>query len=292
MKRKLAVAMAAALVLTTALAGCGNKAEDSKSEGTKTEDTKTEESAKDDEKTDGVSAEKSEGDSFTVGFDASFPPYGYKDDDGEYVGFDLDLAQEVCDRNGWELKKQPIDWDAKDMELSSGTIDSIWNGFTMNVREDDYTWSEPYVDNSQVVVVAEDSGIKTLEDLAGKIVEVQADSSALAALEGDQKELAGTFSQLTQVPDYNTAFMDLEAGAAEAVAMDVGVAKYQIESRGGGYITLDETISTEQYAVGFKKGNEKLRDQVQKTLNEMSEDGTFMTIAKKWGVEDAVCLGK
>lgn len=292
MKRKLAVAMAAALVLTTALAGCGNKAEDSKSEGTKTEDTKTEDSAKDDEKTDGVSAEKSEGDSFTVGFDASFPPYGYKDDDGEYVGFDLDLAQEVCDRNGWELKKQPIDWDAKDMELSSGTIDCIWNGFTMNGREDDYTWSEPYVDNSQVVVVAEDSGIKSLEDLAGKIVEVQADSSALAALEGDQKELAGTFNQLTQVPDYNTAFMDLEAGAAEAVAMDVGVAKYQIESRGGGYITLDETISSEQYAVGFKKGNEKLRDQVQKTLNEMSEDGTFMTIAKKWGVEDAVCLGK
>ena len=292
MKRKLAVAMAAALVLTTALAGCGNKTEDTKSEGTKTEDTKTEDSAKGDEKTDAVSAEKSEGDSFTVGFDASFPPYGYKDDDGEYVGFDLDLAQEVCDRNGWELKKQPIDWDAKDMELSSGTIDCIWNGFTMNGREDDYTWSEPYVDNSQVVVVAEDSGIKTLEDLAGKIVEVQADSSALAALEGDQKELAGTFSKLTQVPDYNTAFMDLEAGAAEAVAMDVGVAKYQIESRGGGYITLDETISSEQYAVGFKKGNEKLRDQVQKTLDEMSEDGTFMTIAKKWGVEDAVCLGK
>ena len=292
MKRKLAVAMAAALVLTTALAGCGNKTEDTKSEGTKTEDTKTEDSAKGDDKTDAVSAEKSEGDCFSVGFDASFPPYGYKDDDGEYVGFDLDLAQEVCDRNGWELKKQPIDWDAKDMELSSGTIDCIWNGFTMNGREDDYTWSEPYVDNSQVVVVAEDSGIKSLEDLAGKIVEVQADSSALAALEGDQKELAGTFNQLTQVPDYNTAFMDLEAGAAEAVAMDVGVAKYQIESRGGGYITLDETISSEQYAVGFKKGNEKLRDQVQKTLDEMSEDGTFMTIAKKWGVEDAVCLGK
>ena len=202
------------------------------------------------------------------------------------------FALDGCYRNGWELKKQPIDWDAKDMELSSGTIDCIWNGFTMNGREDDYTWSEPYVDNSQVVVVAEDSGIKSLEDLAGKIVEVQADSSALAALEGDQKELAGTFNQLTQVPDYNTAFMDLEAGAAEAVAMDVGVAKYQIESRGGGYITLDETISSEQYAVGFKKGNEKLRDQVQKTLDEMSEDGTFMTIAKKWGVEDAVCLGK
>lgn len=274
--------MAAALVLTTALAGCGSKAEDKKSD----------DSAKDNKKTEAVSEEKSDGDSFTVGFDASFPPYGYKDEEGEYVGFDLDLAQEVCDRNGWELKKQPIDWDAKDMELSSGTIDCIWNGFTMNGREDDYTWSDPYVDNSQVVVVAEDSGIKSLEDLAGKLVEVQADSSALAALQEDQKELADTFGQLTQVPDYNTAFMDLEAGAAEAVAMDVGVAKYQIESRGGGYITLDETISSEQYAIGFKKGNEKLRDQVQKTLDEMAEDGTFMTIAEKWGVEDAVCLGK
>ena len=239
MKRKIALAMAAALVLTTALAGCGSKAED----------TKSDDSAKDNKKTEAVSEEKSEGDSFTVGFDASFPPYGYKDEEGEYVGFDLDLAQEVCDRNGWELKKQPIDWDAKDMELSSGTIDCIWNGFTMNGREDDYTWSDPYVDNSQVVVVAEDSGIKSLEDLAGKLVEVQADSSALTALQEDQKELADTFGQLTQVPDYNTAFMDLEAGAAEAVAMDVGVAKYQIESRGGGYITLDETISSEQYGI-------------------------------------------
>ena len=282
MKRKIALAMAAALVLTTALAGCGSKAED----------TKSDDSAKDNKKTEAVSEEKSEGDSFTVGFDASFPPYGYKDEEGEYVGFDLDLAQEVCDRNGWELKKQHIEWDAKDMELSSGTIDCIWNGFTMNGREDDYTWSDPYVDNSQVVVVAEDSGIKSLEDLAGKLVEVQADSSALTALQEDQKELADTFGQLTQVPDYNTAFMDLEAGAAEAVAMDVGVAKYQIESRGGGYITLDETISSEQYGIGFKKGNEKLRDQVQKTLDEMAKDGTFMTIAEKWGVEDAVCLGK
>lgn len=284
MKRKLAFALAATLMLTTALSGCGGKEADSKDSGNsdKKETTKTE----------AANAEKAEGDKFVLGFDANFPPYGYKDDNGEYVGFDLDLAQEVCDRNGWELVKQPIDWDAKDMELNSGTIDCIWNGFTMDGREDDYTWSDPYVDNSQVVVVAENAGIKSLDDLAGKIVEVQADSSALAALEGDQKELADTFGQLTQVPDYNTAFMDLEAGAAEAVAMDVGVSKYQIESRGGGYVALEEPISSEQYAIGFKKGNEKLRDQVQKSLNEMAEDGTFMKIAEKWGVEDSVCLGK
>ena len=98
----------------------------------------------------------------------SFPPYGYRDESGEYVGFDLDLAEEVCDRQGWELVKQPIDWDSKDMELSTGAIDCIWNGFTMNSREDDYTWSDPYIDNSQVFVVAADSGIENKSDLAGK----------------------------------------------------------------------------------------------------------------------------
>lgn len=284
MRKKTAAALIAVLALTAGLAGCGNSGADSK-------DTKKDQSEKSSTKA-AANVEKSEGDTYTLGFDANFPPYGYKDDDGEYVGFDLDLAQEVCDRNGWKLVKQPIDWDSKDMELNSGTIDCIWNGFTMNGREDEYTWSDPYVDNSQVVVVSETANIKSLEDLAGKIVEVQADSSALAALEGEQKELADTFGALTQVPDYNTAFMDLEAGAAEAVAMDVGVATYQIESRGGGYMTLDETISSEQYAIGFKKGNEKLRDQVQKTLDEMEKDGTFLTIAEKWGVEEAVCLGK
>ena len=126
-----------------------------------------------------------------VGFDAEYPPYGYMDDDGEYTGFDLELAQAVCDLEGWELEKKPINWDSKDMELNSGSIDCIWNGFTMNGREDDYTFSDPYVDNSQVIVVAEDSGIDKLTDLAGKTVGVQAASAALDLLqseeEGDRK---------------------------------------------------------------------------------------------------------
>lgn len=236
---------------------------------------------------------KSEGKTFTVGFDAEFPPYGYMDDNGEYVGFDLDLAEEVCKRNGWELVKRPIDWNSKDMELTSGNIDCIWNGFTMNGREDEYTWSDPYIDNSQVFVVAKDSGIATMADLAGKAVGVQADSSALSALnEETNSELKGSFASLTEYADYNTAFMDLEAGALDAVAMDIGVANYQIASRGDGYVILDEKLSTEQYAVGFKLGNEELRDTVNKTLLEMVDDGTFMKIADEWGVADTVCLGK
>lgn len=237
---------------------------------------------------------------FTVGFDAEFPPYGYRDDNGEYVGFDLDLAAEVCKRQGWELVKQPIDWDAKDMELSSGAIDCIWNGFTMNGREDAYTWTEPYVDNSQVFVVAAASGVQNKEELAGKVVAVQKDSSALAALNDEENAdniaLRDSFAQLIEYADYNTAFMDLEQGAVDAVAIDIGVAQYQIAQREAGKFVMlqgeDNKLAVEQYAVGFFKGNDELRDTVQKTLDEMAADGTFTQIAEKWGLTDSVCLGK
>ena len=232
---------------------------------------------------------------FIVGFDAEFPPYGYKDDNGEYVGFDLDLAQEVCDRNGWTLKKQPIEWNSKDMELNSGSISCIWNGFTMNGREDDYTWTKPYVDNSQVVVVRKDSGITQLNDLAGKVVAVQADSSALATLTGEDaseenKTLCATFKDLQQVGDYNSAFMNLESGAVNAICMDIGVANYEIESRGDKFMMLEDRLSSEEYGIGFKKGNTELRDKVQATLLDMLADGTFDEIAEKWGLEGSICL--
>ena len=232
---------------------------------------------------------------FIVGFDAEFPPYGYKDDNGEYVGFDLDLAQEVCDRNGWTLKKQPIEWNSKDMELNSGSISCIWNGFTMNGREDDYTWTKPYVDNSQVVVVRKDSGITQLSDLSGKVVAVQADSSALAALTGEDaseenKTLCATFKDLQQVGDYNSAFMNLESGAVNAICMDIGVANYEIESRGDKFMMLEDRLSSEEYGIGFKKGNTELRDKVQATLLDMLADGTFDEIAEKWGLEESICL--
>lgn len=233
-----------------------------------------------------TAAEKTQ---FIVGFDAAFPPYGYQDENGEYVGFDLDLAAEVCTRNDWELVKQPIDWNAKDMELSSGTISCIWNGFTMNGREDDYAWTEPYVDNSQVFVVKADSGIVTFDDLAGKSVAVQTDSSAEAALnEDNNRTLKDSFQELVVVADYNTAFMNLDSSAVDAIAMDVGVANYQIESRGGSYVILDEELSAEQYAVGFAKDNTELRDQVQKTLDDMRADGTFAEIAEKWDLTASI----
>lgn len=229
-----------------------------------------------------------------VGFDAEYPPYGYMDEDGEYTGFDLELAQAVCDMEGWTLDKKPINWDSKDMELNSGSIDCIWNGFTMNGREDDYTFSIPYVDNSQVIVVAEDSGIEKLTDLAGKTVGVQAASAALDLLksdeEGGQKELADTFGSLNEFADYNTAFTELQAGALDALAIDIGVAKYQLNSRGDGFKILDETLNTEQYAIGFKKGNDELCDIVNADLEKLAADGTVDKLAEKYEIADMVTL--
>ncbi len=304
MKKLLAMLMAAGMMLS--VAACGSDAASSAASAAKSEapaETAAveETTAAPAENNDASSAETAtgEGRTFTVGFDAEYPPYGYKDESGEYTGFDLELAQEVCDRNGWTLVKQPIDWDSKDMELSTGAIDCIWNGFTMTGREDDYTFSVPYVDNSIVFVVMNDSDIKSKEDLAGKVVVTQADSSALTALtsEEDNDEnlaLAASFADLQQVADYNTAFMNLESGAVDAIAVDIGVAQYQLASRGDTFRKLDEPLSTEQYGIGFKKGNEELKDQVQDTLFEMYKDGTFDEIAAKYtdyNLPDMICLG-
>ena len=304
MKKLLALLMAAGMMLS--VAACGSDAASSAASAAKSEapaeTAAVEETPAADTTDTAASAAETatgEGRTFTVGFDAEYPPYGYKDESGEYTGFDLELAQEVCDRNGWTLVKQPIDWDSKDMELNTGAIDCIWNGFTMTGREDDYTFSVPYVDNSIVFVVMNDSDIKSKEDLAGKVVVTQADSSALTALtsEEDNDEnlaLAASFADLQQVADYNTAFMNLESGAVDAIAVDIGVAQYQLTSRGDTFRMLEEPLSSEQYGIGFKKGNEELRDEVQNTLFEMYKDGTCDEIAAKYtdfNLPDMVCLG-
>ena len=277
--------MASAMVLS--LAACG---------GAKTETTAAETTAEKKEETTTAgttAAETAEaaGGTLIVGFDQDFPPMGFVGDNGEYTGFDLDLAKEVASRLGLEYKAQPIAWDSKDMELESGNIDCIWNGFTITGREDDYTWTTPYMANKQVFVVANDSDIKSQADLAGKVVEVQADSSAEAALKENQ-DLANTSGQLLTTPDYNTAFMDLEQGAVDAVAMDVIVAGYQIKQRNADFKILDDSLSEEEYGIGFKKGNTELRDKVQGALEEMAADGTLAKISDEWFGEDVTTIGK
>ena len=192
-----------------------------------------------------------------VGFDSAYPPYGY-------VG-----------------------------ELAAGTINCIWNGFTYTGRENDYTWSDPYVDNSIVMVVKADSGISSLADLAGKSVMAQAASSAVDAINANES-LKSSLKEVVELADYNTGFMELRQGSVDAIAADLGVAKFQIASNEGDYVILDEPISTEQYAIGFLKGNTELRDAVNAELLKMAEDGTMLSIAEKYVdqglVIDSLCL--
>ncbi len=263
MKKKLTVLVAAVAALALSavmLAGCSGGGDAQKSDAS----------------ADGKTV-------LTVGFDQGYPPYGFVGDDGQFTGFDLELAKAVCEKNGWELKLEPIDWDAKDALLGSGNINCIWNGFTMEGREGKYEFSEPYMLNEQVVVVKANSGIKSLEDLKGKVVLTQADSAALDVLEDPEgkKALADTFKELQTIGDYNNAFLQLESGIVDAVACDLSIADYQMSAKSNAYAKLDP-LSTEHYAVGFKLGNTEMAKQVTDTLRELDKDGTIKKLCEKY----------
>ena len=263
------ISLALALVLSLSLIACGAKQDDTPQTGADTPDTTQ-------------TAEKQK---LIVGFDAEFPPFGFIAADGSYDGFDLAMAEELCSRLGWDFEAVPIVWDSKDAELAAGTINCIWNGFTMEGREADYAFSKPYMHNEQVVVVKKDSGISSLDDLAGKNVMTQVDSAALDVLEGDQKDLADTFAggKAQTIGDYNNAFMQLESGAVDAVACDLSIADYQMAAKPDMFVKL-EPLSTENYAVGFAKdGDAAMVDAVNKTLKEMYDDGTIAKLCEKWG---------
>ena len=266
--------LSAAALSVSALAGCNN-ATDSADDAPASDTTTADEA--------GTGAVDTG--TLIVGFDASYPPYGYRDDDGEYTGFDLELAQEVASRNDWEVQLEPIDWDAKDTLLDSGAINCIWNGFTMEGREGDYTFSEPYMLNAQVIVARAGSGIEDFDGLAGKAVITQVDSAAWNVLAGEdaaQADLAATFASLETIGDYNTAFMQLESGAIDAVACDLSIAAYQLAAKPDAYVQLDEPLSEEHYAVGFKLGDDATAETVTETLRAMDEEGFVEELCEKY----------
>lgn len=223
-------------------------------------------------------------DTLIVGFDAAYPPYGFVADDGSYTGFDLDLAQAVCEMEGWEFKAEPIDWDAKDALLGAGTINCIWNGFTIEGREDEYSFTEPYMINAQVVVTKKDAGIAALADLKDKIVLTQKGSAALEVLQGDKKDVADTFKELQTIADYNNAFMQLESGAVDAVACDLSIAAFQMAAKPDTFTQLEETLSEEHYGVGFLLGDEgaALADKVTEDLRKLNDEGKVKELCEKY----------
>ena len=227
-----------------------------------------------------------------LGLDDSFPPMGYRDENNEIVGFDIDVAKEVCKRLGVKLVLQPIDWNAKEQELATKQIDCIWNGFTVTEeRKKSLTFSDAYVNNAQVLIVLNDSAYKTLDDLKGKTVGLQAGSSAADALD-DSPAFKASLKGVIELKDNLTALMDLQAGGCDAVLMDLLVANYAIKQSAKPMRILSEGLANEEYAVGFRYGEQALADAVTNAMKAMVGDGTMANIAEKWFGADITVIGK
>ena len=239
----------------------------------------------------GSSSDSGSGDeetfTFKHGYDKDFPPYSYIGDDGETTGFDVELAQAVCELNGWNYEGVAINWDAKDAELESGSIDCIWSGFTKSPdREPKFAWSDPYSVNTIKMMVLEDSDIKSTADLAGKKVGVQGSTSAQEMLEtpnaeGGAEDLMNTFASFEKYDTYTVAVNDLKAGAIDAIAIDVTTGDYQM-TKVEGLAYLDEDVCQEVYAIGFRTDDTELRDQVNAALKTLAENGKMDEIGKKY----------
>lgn len=223
-----------------------------------------------------------------IGLDDNFPPMGFRDDKGELVGFDIDLAREAGKRIGAEVSFKPIDWNAKEAELNGKRVDVLWNGLTITEeRKANILFTTPYLENHQIIVVTEKSPIKTKAQLAGKVVGVQDGSSAVEAIEKDAAA-AKAIKELKKFGDNVTALMDLSAGRLDALVVDEVVGRYYTAKKPGEYRVLEENFGTEDYGVGTRKDDTELMAKLQKAMDEMKADGAAATISTKWFGKDIV----
>ena len=224
-----------------------------------------------------------------LGLDDSFPPMGFRNDDNEIVGFDIDVAKEVCKRLGVELILQPISWEAKEQELNSYNIDCIWNGMSVSdERKERMILSLPYLENKMAFVVKNDAGISNIEDLKGKRIGVQSGSTAEEIIQD-----SATYKDVKEVISYSenlTAFMDLEINQIDAVLLDDVVANYYIASNNKPYKVLKEVLETEEYAIGFRKSDTELCNKINEILIEMKKDGSLAEISEKWFGKDVTII--
>ena len=222
-----------------------------------------------------------------MGLDDTFAPMGFRDEKGNLIGFDIDLANEVAERIGVTIEFQPIDWSMKETELNAGNIDFIWNGYTITAeRQEKVAFTKPYLENSQIIVTMADSPISSKADLSGKNVAVQAESSALDAINAEP-DVAKSFGELSEFSTNNEAFSDLEAGRSDALVVDEVLARFYMRQNGQEkYKVLDEDFGDEEYGIGIRKGDTGLLEKVDKTLDDMKKDGTYNEIYKKWFSEN------
>lgn len=235
----------------------------------------------------GCSGSSKNDNKLVIGIDDKFAPLGFRDDNNEIVGFDIDYAKAAAEKMGMEVTFQPIDWNAKESELNSGRIDLIWNGYTItDERKDKVLLTKPYLANNQVIVTLADSDIVAISELAGKDIGLQSLSSAADAL--DANPIKSEIKSVSEFPDNVLALSDLKTNRLDAVIIDEVVAKYYMSKEQGTFKLLAESLAPEEYGIGVKKGNEQLLDKLQKALDQLNEDGTAATISKKWFGEDKV----
>ncbi len=233
-------------------------------------------------------ASSSEYKKLVVGLDENFPPMGFRDKDGNVVGFDIDLAKEVGKRMGIEMVFQPIDWDSKELELQSKKVDLLWNGVTITPeREKVMLFTKPYLNNKQIILAIKDSSINSKADLAGKTIGLQKNSSAVDAVNKDE-ETSKAIKEIVQYSDNILAFKDLEIGRVEAVVVDEIAARYYLEQNETNFRILDDDFGSEVYGVAMRPDDTALKDTLQKALDDMNSDGTSAKISQTWFGEDII----
>ena len=275
MKRFVTILLSAMAILLL-LAGCNAKDENNTSEGTK---NPAEDVNKD--------SEEVEGGELIIGVDDKFAPMGFRDKDNELTGFDIEYAIAAAEHMGMEAKFQPIDWKTKETELSSGRIDLIWNGYTItDDRKEKVLFTKPYLSNAQVVATMADSPIKALDDLDGKIIGLQALSSAADALAANPIE--SKIKSISEYADNVLALTDLKIGRVDAVIIDEVVIDYYMSQEDNTFKVIGDELAPEEYGVGVKKDNEALLEKLQAALDQMNEDGTAEEISIKWFGESKV----
>jgi polar amino acid transport system substrate-binding protein len=230
---------------------------------------------------------KEETETLIMGLDDTFAPMGFRDEKGELVGFDIDLANEVSERIKTKIEFQPIDWSMKETELNQGNIDFIWNGYTVTEeRKEKVSFTKPYLENSQIIVTMADSAVNTKADLKDKMIAVQAESSALDAINAEP-DFVASVKELVEFSTNNEAFNDLEAGRSDALVVDEVLARYYMKQKGQEkYKVLEENFGDEEYAVGLRKDDTELLAKVDAALEEMKSDGTYEEIYSKWFSEN------
>ncbi|MGB6100997.1 MAG: amino acid ABC transporter substrate-binding protein [Comamonas sp.] len=217
-----------------------------------------------------------------VGLDDNFPPMGFRDEKNELVGFDIDMAKEAAKRLGLQVDFKPIDWSAKEAELSGKRVDVLWNGLTITEeRRQNIAFTAPYMENHQIIVVPADAAIKTKADLAGKVVGAQEGSSAVDAVKKEEGVFK-SFKEFKTFGDNVTALMDLSAGRLNAVVVDEVVGRYYVAKKPDQYAVLDDNFGTEEYGVGLRKDDAELLGKLDKALADMKADGAAAKISEQW----------